>query len=68
MALVAKDGKIVNCMKMAILNESGPHYGEKPAKWPELAILSQSNPLFGLNLALWVIFIWYVTRLGFIEN
>ena len=24
--------KIMNCMKMAILNESEPHYGEKPAK------------------------------------
>ena len=63
-----KMGKVVNCMKMAILNESEPHYREKPAKWPELVILSQSNPLFWLNLALWVIFIWYVTCLGFIEN
>ena len=61
-------GKVVNCMKMAIPNESEPHYGEKPAKWPELAILSQSNSLFWLNLALWVISILYVTRLGFIEN
>ena len=43
--------------KMAISNESEPHYGEKPAKLPELVILSQSNPLFWLNLALWVIFI-----------
>ena len=42
--------------------------GEKAAKWPELAILSQSNPLFRLNLALWVISIWYITCLGFIEN
>ena len=25
-------GKVVNCMKMAIPNESEPHYGEKPAK------------------------------------
>ena len=52
-----KMGKVVNCMKMAILNESEPHYEEKPAKRPELAVLSQSNPLFQLNLALWVIFI-----------
>ena len=27
-----KMGKVVNCMKMAIPNESEPHYGEKPAK------------------------------------
>ena len=48
--------KVVNCMKMAIQNESEPHYGEKPLKWPELAILSQSNWLFWQNLPLWVIF------------
>ena len=24
--------KVVNCMKMAILNESESHYGDKPAK------------------------------------
>ena len=41
-----KMGKVVNCMKMAIPNESEPHYGEKPTKWPELAIMSQSNWLF----------------------
>ena len=43
-------------MKLAILSESEPHFGEKPAKWPKLAILSQSNQLFQQNLPLWVIF------------
>ena len=31
-ALVAKDRKSCELHEMAILNESEPHYGEKPAK------------------------------------
>ena len=51
-----KMGKVVNYVKLAILSESEPHYGEKSAKWPKLAILSQYNTLFWENLPLWVIF------------
>ena len=58
MIWLQKMGKVVNRVKLAILSQSEPHFGEKmrkAAKWPKLVVLSQSKPPFWQNLPLWVI-------------
>ena len=66
-ALVAKDGKVVNCMKLEIPNEYDPHSGEKPPKWLKLANFAwfATFPIFwhqsGLEWLGTANFIWSAT-------
>ena len=48
-------GKVVNQVKLTILSQSQPHFGEKIEKYAKLAILTQSKPLLWPNLQLYVI-------------
>ena len=42
-----KMGKVVNQVKLTILSQSQPHFGEKIEKYAKMAVLTQSKPLFG---------------------